>query len=83
MKLFLSLGEHLGAQQEIRYIQYWKLPLFHLCNNSVVEKTNRMTFNPTATLKLVYLIIYHQSSVAFKNISSIKNNQIYIPIFPC
>jgi hypothetical protein len=47
----------------------------HFCFNSnvysVVEKTNDMTFNPNTTLKLIHWFIYHQSSVPFKELSSI------------
>jgi hypothetical protein len=51
-----------------------------LYNNSVVEKTNGMAFNPTTTLKLIYWFIYHQSIVHFQKMSSI----IYpnVPINP-
>jgi hypothetical protein len=52
----------------------------NLCNNSAVEKTNGMTFNPTATLKLIYWFIYHQSIVHFQTISSIIYP--YVPINP-
>jgi hypothetical protein len=52
----------------------------NLCNNSAVEKTNGMTFNPTATLKLIYWFIYHQSIVHFPKMSSIIYP--YVPINP-
>ena len=45
----------------------------NLYNNSVVEKTNGMTFNPTETLKLIYWLIYLQSIVHFQTISSIMH----------
>jgi hypothetical protein len=36
-----------------------------LYNNSIIAKTNGMTFTPTTTLKWVYLFIYRQSPVPF------------------
>ena len=49
----------------------------NLYNNSVIEKTNGMSFNPTTTLKLIYclILIYHQSIV-----HSRKNVKYYISL---
>ena len=44
----------------------------NLYNNSLVEKTNGMAFNPTQTLKLNYQFIYHQSSVHLKKCQVLK-----------
>jgi hypothetical protein len=43
----------------------------NLYNNRVVEKTNGMAFNPTITLKCIHWLIYHQSIVYLKKMSSI------------
>ena len=39
----------------------------NLYNNSVVEKTNGMTFNPNTTLKLIYWFIYHQWTIPLRS----------------
>ena len=39
----------------------------NLYNNSVVEKTNGMAFNPNTTLKLIYWFIYHQWSIPVRS----------------
>jgi hypothetical protein len=44
------------------------------------KNPNGMTYNPNTTLKLIYWFIYRQSSVPFKQLSSMKDNKIYISL---